>query len=52
MQLASRFASRYPVLRADHPLSDDQISAVAPTQNVRLNRAMWLLADGMQRLKA
>ena len=25
MQLASRFASRSPVLRADHPLSDDQI---------------------------
>jgi hypothetical protein len=31
MQLASRFASRSPVLRADHPLSDDQISAVAPS---------------------
>ena len=31
MQLASRFASRSPVLRADHPLSDDQIRAVAPS---------------------
>ncbi len=31
MQLASRFASRSPVLRADHPLSDEQISAVAPS---------------------
>jgi hypothetical protein len=25
MQLASRFASRSPVLRSDYPLSDDQI---------------------------
>lgn len=31
MQLASRFASRSPILRADHPLSDDQIRAVAPS---------------------
>ena len=31
MQLASRFASQSPVLRADHPLSDDQIRAVAPS---------------------
>ncbi|WP_413730164.1 DUF932 domain-containing protein [Sodalis sp. RH22] len=31
MQLASRFASRTPILRADHPLSDDQIRAVAPS---------------------
>ena len=31
MQLASRFASRSPVLRADHPLSDDQIRAVVPS---------------------
>ena len=31
MQLASRFASRSPVLRTDHPLSDDQIRAVAPS---------------------
>jgi hypothetical protein len=31
MQLASRFASRSPVLRADHPLSDDQIRTVAPS---------------------
>lgn len=31
MQLASRFASRTPVLRTDHPLSDDQIIAVAPS---------------------
>src|SRR5580692_9650025 len=31
MQLASRFASPSPVLRADHPLSDDQIRAVAPS---------------------
>ena len=31
MQLASRFASRSPVLRADYPLSDDQIRAVAPS---------------------
>jgi len=31
MQLASRFASRSPVLRSDHPLSDDQIRAVAPS---------------------
>jgi hypothetical protein len=30
MQLASRFASRSPVLRSEHPLSDDQIRAVAP----------------------
>src|SRR5450830_1048897 len=31
MQLSSRFASRSPVLRADHPLSDDQIRSVAPS---------------------
>ena len=31
MQLASRFASRAPVLRADYPLSDDQIRTVAPS---------------------
>ncbi|EXF95915.1 hypothetical protein HK44_021385 [Pseudomonas fluorescens HK44] len=31
MQLASRFASRSPVLRADHPLSDDQIRTIAPS---------------------
>jgi hypothetical protein len=31
MQLASRFASQSPVLRADHPLSDEQIRAVAPS---------------------
>ncbi|MHB1692251.1 MAG: DUF932 domain-containing protein [Thiomonas sp.] len=31
MQLASRFASRSPVLRADQPLSDDQIRAVVPS---------------------
>jgi len=31
MPLASRFASRSPVLRSDSPLSDDQIRAVAPS---------------------
>ena len=31
MQLASRFASRSPVLRSDYPLSDDQIRAVVPS---------------------
>ncbi len=31
MQLASRFAPRSPVLRSEHPLSDDQIRAVAPS---------------------
>jgi len=31
MQLATRFASRSPVLRSEHPLSDDQIRAVAPS---------------------
>src|SRR6218665_534225 len=31
MQLASRFTSRSPALRAEHPLSDDQIRAVAPS---------------------
>ncbi len=31
MQLSSRFASRSPVLRADQPLSDDQIRSVAPS---------------------
>ncbi|PAU51979.1 hypothetical protein BZL41_26485 [Pseudomonas sp. PIC25] len=31
MKLASRFASHSPMLRADHPLSDDQIRAVAPS---------------------
>jgi hypothetical protein len=29
--LASRFASRSPVLRSDSPLSDDQIRSVAPS---------------------
>jgi len=29
--LASRFASRSPVLRSDYPLSDDQIRAVVPS---------------------
>lgn len=29
--LASRFGFRAPVIRADHPLSDDQIRAVAPS---------------------
>ncbi|HCI5735519.1 TPA: DUF945 domain-containing protein [Klebsiella variicola subsp. variicola] len=31
MQLASRFASRSPVLRSNYPLSDDQIHRVAPS---------------------
>ena len=31
MQLASHFAPRSPILRADYPLSDDQIRAVAPS---------------------
>ena len=31
MQLASRFAPHAPVLRSEHPLSDDQIRAVAPS---------------------
>jgi hypothetical protein len=31
MQLASRFAPHSPVLRSHHPLSDDQIRAVAPS---------------------
>ncbi|MDH0425365.1 DUF932 domain-containing protein [Stutzerimonas stutzeri] len=31
MQLASRFAPCSPILRSDHPLSDDQIRAVAPS---------------------
>ncbi|WP_321854391.1 DUF932 domain-containing protein [Paraburkholderia tropica] len=31
MQLASRFASRSPVLRSTYPLSDNQIRAVAPS---------------------
>lgn len=31
MQLASRFASRSPALRSEHPLSDDQIRTVAPS---------------------
>ena len=31
MQLASRFAHRSPVLRAEHPLTDDQIQAVVPS---------------------
>ncbi len=31
MQLATRFASRSPVLRPEHPLSDEQIRAVAPS---------------------
>jgi|TARA_R110002020_G_scaffold142060_3_gene314027 hypothetical protein len=31
MKLASRFSYRSPVLRSDHPLSDDQIRTVAPS---------------------
>ena len=31
MQLASRFANTSPILRADYPLSDDQIRGVAPS---------------------
>ncbi|MEH6498312.1 MAG: DUF932 domain-containing protein [Pseudoalteromonas distincta] len=31
MSLASRFSSRAPVLRSDHPLSNDQIRAVVPS---------------------
>lgn len=31
MKLASRFSHRSPVLRSDHPLSDDQIRTVAPS---------------------
>ena len=31
MQLATRFASRSPVLRSERPLSDDQIRTVAPS---------------------
>lgn len=31
MQLASRFAPCSPILRSDHPLSDDQIRSVAPS---------------------
>jgi hypothetical protein len=31
MQLSSRFATRSPVLRADQPLSDEQIRSVAPS---------------------
>lgn len=31
MQLSSRFSQRSPVLRSDHPLSDDQVRTVAPS---------------------
>ncbi|MXN30533.1 DUF932 domain-containing protein [Delftia sp. CH05] len=31
MQLASRFAPRSPMLRSEHPLSDDQIRTVVPS---------------------
>lgn len=31
MQLISRFASRYPLLRIDSPLSDEQIRRLAPS---------------------
>ena len=31
MQLSSRFANATPILRADHPLSDDQIRSAAPS---------------------
>ncbi|HBO3354309.1 TPA: DUF945 domain-containing protein [Pseudomonas aeruginosa] len=31
MQLASRFAPCSPILRSDHPLSDDQIRSMAPS---------------------
>ncbi|MBB4225871.1 hypothetical protein GGD71_006684 [Variovorax guangxiensis] len=31
MELASRFANHSPVLRSEHPLSDDQIRTVAPS---------------------
>jgi len=31
MHLASRFASRSPVLRSEDPLPDDQIRSVAPS---------------------
>lgn len=31
MQLPSRFASRFPSLRSDYPLTDDQIHRVAPS---------------------
>lgn len=31
MSLASRFAPHSPILRSDHPLSDDQIRAVVPS---------------------
>ncbi|MEG7359628.1 DUF932 domain-containing protein [Pseudomonas citronellolis] len=31
MQLASHFAPQSPILRANHPLSDDQIRSVAPS---------------------
>jgi hypothetical protein len=31
MQIASRFANHSPVLRSEHPLSDDQIGTVAPS---------------------
>lgn len=31
MQLSSRFANATPLLRADHPLSDEQIYRVAPS---------------------
>ena len=31
MQLSSRFANATPILRADYPLSDDQIRSVAPS---------------------
>jgi hypothetical protein len=31
MKLASRFSHRSPVLRSDHPLSDDQIRTVVPS---------------------
>jgi hypothetical protein len=52
MQLASRFAPRSPVLRSESPLSDDPIRSVQGIdQNLRLNRALWLLADGLRQLK-
>jgi hypothetical protein len=56
--LATRFANSTHVLRSQTPLAEEQMRQAAPSifaagdRNVGLNRALWVLAEEMRKLKS
>ena len=61
--LATRFSRQSNVVRSESPLDEDQMRRAAPSvfatgklasvdRSVSLNRALWVLAEEIRRLKA